>query len=164
MNHKTDLKYAGLPERVCRECGAPYPAHTDFFRIQKGKYMDRVCRKCVLVRQLAWSRNNLERRREACRRWRRDNLEKSRQLQRESWHRNKFRKPTLKRYAGPRKWELVRDAMKENIALVRMTHTQVRAHLPAELRDVSPATIYKARDYMLRYRMTSQQSKGPGND
>lgn len=154
---KTDAKYAGLPDRVCRKCGTPYPAHKDFFRVQKqGKYMDYVCRTCILIRQSAWLHNTpgkLEAQRERNRRWRLANLERYRKLQREYWHKTKSRRAFRKPYAGPRKWELVRDFLAANVALCALTHRQIKERLPEPLRGVGHSTIYKARSYVLRYKV-----------
>lgn len=155
-----DPKYAGLDTRACRKCGAVYPAHTDFFRSQKqGKYLDRVCRKCVLLRQLVWTHTapgKLEARRETNKRWRLANLEHYRKLQREYWHKTKARRACLKPYV-PRKWELVRDFLAANVWLCGLTHKEIKARLPEALQNVGHSTIYKARNYVLRYKVTAER-------
>lgn len=150
MNHKTDLKYAGLPERVCRECGAPYPAHTDFFKRQHG-YWYGICRTCDNIRHARYLKerpDQQEKKRLREQRYRERNRERVREIQLRCYHKLKLSKP--RRKTTRFKWEQVRDILKANPALISLTSNELRAHLPEPIRDASHTTICKARNYVLR--------------
>lgn len=140
-----DPKYRGLPERVCKKCGAPYPEHRDFFGFtgQDGRYMRNVCAFCQQVYFTEYRNKRREFYRayntEYGRAWRAKNPERYRiHRARQDETKKRKRVSTFKKRKVPL-WAEVRQKFKDDPSLWRLSQPELAVKLKC-----SVSTIYRA--------------------
>jgi len=131
------------PLRKCTQCGAEFPATTEYFhRGKKCKYgLSAKCKACARETTRRWYQANPEKARENSRRYRQANPEKVREAQRRWGQAN----PEKVRESSRRKRQANPEKAREQARRWRQTNPEKRREIERRWRQANPEKVREAR-------------------